>query len=89
MDPDSARAHIAGMELAAAIIGDDLGEPSLELQSRVAEAAVERGLQVRVRRVVDDDGFPRWQAGITTARGDLWEDVTTSWEDAFRALGVL
>jgi hypothetical protein len=88
VDPSSARDLIDGMERAREILGDsDL--PSPELQSRVLANAEARGVEARWRRVLGDDGHPLRQAGIRTPRGSVWEDVTTTWEDAFRELGLL
>ena len=88
MDPDSARDLIDGMERAREILGDT-GLPSPELQSRVVANAEARGVEARWRRILGDDGHPVCQAGIRTARGSVWEDVTTTWEDAYRELGLL
>lgn len=88
MDPASARDLIDGMERAREILGD-AGLPTPELQSRVAANAESHGWEARWRRVLDDDGHPRAQAGVRTPRGSVWQDVTDTWEDAFRELGLL
>lgn len=88
MDPASARDLIAGMERAREIMGEQDG-PNPELESRASATAAELGVQLEKRRVLDEHGFPLWQAGYRHPRGDVWASVTATWEDAYRELGLL
>lgn len=89
MDPDEAVEHVEAMARARELLGLELEAPSQQLQSRVFRAAFEQHASVTWKRGIDDDGRVAYWAIFKTARGEVSERVTTTWEDAWRATGLL
>jgi hypothetical protein len=89
MDPEEAVQHVDAMARARELLGLEIGPPSRELQSRVLWAAVQHNATVTWKKGVDGDGHVAWYAIVETSRGKIVERVQTTWEDAWRATGLL
>jgi hypothetical protein len=77
------------MARARELLGMDIEPPSRELQSRVLWAAVEQRLEVTWKQGVDEDGQSGGTRSSTTRAARSTERVVTTWEDAWRATGLL
>jgi hypothetical protein len=89
MGPDDAERMVDAMARARELLGFDIEPPSRELQSRVLWAAVEQRVSVTWKQGIDEDGHVAWYAIVETERGTITERVQTTWEDAWRATGLL
>lgn len=89
MDPRDAENLIGAMDRARELLGLEIEPPSLELQSRVLRAAVEQRASVTWSQRIGEGGRLVGYAIVETERGQVSEPVMTSWEDAWRATGLL
>jgi hypothetical protein len=89
MGPDDAERLVDAMARARELLGMDIEPPSRELQSRVLCAAVDKRLEVTWKQGVDDEGQIGCWAIVDHPRGRIEERVVTTWEDAWRATGLL
>lgn len=89
MDPGDAENLVGAMERARELLGLGIEPPSRELQSRVLRAAIDQRASVTWSQRIGEGGQLVGYAIVETQRGRITEPVVTSWEDAWRATGLL
>lgn len=89
MDPRDAEHLVGAMERARELLGLEIEPPSRELQSRVFRAAIDQRASVTWSQRVGEGGRLVGWAIVETERGQISEPVVTSWEDAWRATGLI
>jgi hypothetical protein len=89
VDPDDAERLVDGMERARDLLGLNVEPPSRELQSRVFRAALDQRVGVTWSQRVGEGGRVEAVAIVETKRGTIARPVTSTWEEAWRATGLL